>query len=175
MLRFRFLIIPLSLCLLFSCTGKKRHRLVGAWQEVKIINPDLDAAMESQKLFGDTVGHSTTPEQNLALYGTSNIDSFRKAVNANLDSFRKAQSTAVNATKFDFLENGIIYIHSDEGVDSSNWYIDDDGALILDEAKLKGVGNRIRMEIVELSDTLLKLQYTEKFLSSTAVFKPIKK
>jgi hypothetical protein len=149
--------------------------LIGAWQEVKIINPDLDAAIQAQKTFADTVGHSTTPEQNLSLYGFENVDSFRKELNTNLDSFRKAQFMAVKGTKFDFLENGIIYIHSNEGVDSSNWYIDQDGALILDEAKLKGKGNRIRMEIVELSDTLLKLQYTEKFLNSTAVFKPIKK
>lgn len=175
MLRSRLLILPLCLLSLYSCKKDKAGKLVGKWQEVAVINPDLDATFNQQKLFADTVGHSNSPEENLALYGVDNIDSFRKVLNANLDSFRMAQIRAVNATQFDFQKNGVIYFHSDEGVDSSNWYLDDDGALILDEAKLKGAGNTIRMEIIELSDTLLKLQYLEKYLNSTAVFRPVKK
>lgn len=175
MFRLRILILPLTLITLYSCKKDKAAQLVGKWQEIKVINPDLDATLQQQKTFADTVGYSTTAEQNLALYGVENIDTFKKELHTNLDSFRKEQLKAVEATQFDFQKNGIIYIKSEEGIDSCNWYLDDDGALILDEAKLKGVGTRLRMEIVELSDTLLKLQYTEKFLNSTAVFKPIKK
>jgi hypothetical protein len=99
----------------------------------------------------------------------------RTELMANLDSFRKAQYYAIKATRFDFRRDSLMYIHSNDGVDSSKWYLDDDGALILDEARLKGAGNRIRMEILHLSDTLLKLQFTEQFLTSTAVFRPVKK
>lgn len=175
MSRLKYLILPILLLGLFSCKKDRKSMLVRKWQEVAVINPDIDAMFSQQKIFADTVGHSTTAEENLALYGVSNIDSFRKALNANLDSFRHGQYRAVVSTVFDFHKNGVIYIHSDDGVDSSSWYLDDDGALILDEAKLKGVGTTLRMDIVELSDTSLKLQYMEKFLNSTAVFKPAEK
>ena len=172
------LILPAALlCILgfSSCKESADRKLVGEWQEVAVLNPQLDEAVHKQQVFADTVGSSTTAEQNKALYGTDNIDTMRAELNTNLDSFRKAQFFAIKATRFDFREGGLLYIHSMDGVDSSNWYLDDDGALILDEAKLKGTGNKIRMEVAELSDTLLKLQFTEQYLTSTAVFKPVKK
>jgi hypothetical protein len=168
-------IILLGLFSIVSCKGSDERTLVGEWQEVAVINPQLDEAVNKQQLFADTVGSKTTAAQNKALYGTDNIEEMRKSLKTNLDSFRKAQHSAINATRFVFRADGLLYTHSLDGVDSSNWYLDDDGALILDEGKLKGTGNRIRMEIAELSDTLLKLQYNEQFLTSTAVFKPVKK
>ena len=171
-------LLPISLfCLaaLQSCKESREDQLVGEWQEVAVVNPQLEEAIIEQQVFSDTVGRTTTPEQNLALYGTADIEAMRAGLKVNLDSFRKSQFEAVQATRFDFKKGGLLYIHSMDGVDSSNWYLDDDGALIMDEAKLKGAGNKIRMEISELSDTLLKLQFTEQYLTSTAVFKPVKK
>ena len=171
------LIVPAILvCLtLPSCKESGGRKLIGEWQEVAVINPQLEEAIQEQQVFSDTVGSNTTAEQNKALYGTDNIDNMRASLKINLDSFRQAQYEAVKATRFDFREGGLLYIHSMDGVDSSDWYLDEDGALILDEAKLKGSGNKIRMEIAELSDTLLKLKFTEQYLTSTAVFKPVKK
>ena len=168
------ILIPLSLMAL-SCSKTREEELIGLWQETAVINPQLDQTIRDQAAFSDSVGRSTDADANLALYGTSDIDSFRIELKNNLDAYRKAQSEAVNATKFDFRKGGIMYIHSGDGLDSSNWYLDEDGALVLDEAKLKGTGSKISMQILDLSDTSLKLQYTEKFLSSTAVFKPVKK
>lgn len=170
----RFLLPVLSCIFLTSCKEKTEDKLIGKWQEVAVINPQLEATMQDQKVFADTVGSTTDSLQNMSLYGTTNIDTFRNTILANLDSFRKAQFFAIKATSFDFRRGGLIYINSDDGPDSSNWYLDEDGALILDEAKLKGTGGKIRMEILHISDTMLKLQFNEKYLTSTAVFKPVK-
>lgn len=170
----RFLLPVLSCIFLASCKEKTEDKLIGKWQEVAVINPQLEATMHDQKVFADTVGSTTDSLQNISLYGTTNIDTFRAMLLANLDSFRKAQFLAVQATSFDFRKDGLIYINSDDGPDSSSWYLDEDGALILDEAKLKGTGGKIRMEILHVSDTMLKLQFNEKYLTSTAVFKPVK-
>jgi hypothetical protein len=175
-MKFLISLSPLLICvLLLSCKEKKEQKLLGKWQEVALINPTLDKTIHDQQIFADTVGSTTTAEQNKALYGTDNIDIMRAGLKANLDSFRRAQHFTINATRLDFRDNGMFYINSDEGFDSSNWYFDDDGALIIDEGKLKGTGKKMRVEVLELSDTLLKLEFNEKFLSSTAVFKPIKK
>jgi hypothetical protein len=68
-----------------------------------------------------------------------------------------------------------MYMHSTDGLDSSNWYFDEDGALILDEQKLKGTGNKIKFDVLTLNDTMLKINYTEKYLNSTAIFRPATK
>jgi len=169
-------LLPMLILLaVVSCKEQKGSKLIGLWQETAVINPQLDGAVEEQKLFADTVGNSTDSLQNISLYGTDNIENMRAALRANLDSFRMAQIESMNATRMEFREDSMMYIHTIDGVDSSKWYIDEDGGLILDEAAMKGAGNKIRMDILHLSDTMLKLQFTEKFLSSTSVFKPVKK
>ena len=167
---------PAILCLCcISCKQSPEQKLLGRWQEAAIINPQLDATMHDQGVFADTVGATTDSTQNQMLYGTDNIDTFRARTKANLDSFRKEQARAIAATIFDFQKDGLVFIHSTDGIDSAKWYIDEDGALLLDEEKLKGSGGKIRMEVLEASDTLLKLRYNEKYLSSTILFKPVKK
>lgn len=166
----------LTLCSLYfiSCKPDNAQKLVGAWQEIRVINPQLDSALFQQTVFADTVGTSTDSLQNYLLYGATNIDSFKVHAKANLDSFRKNQFYAIQATIFDFQKDGKMYLHSLDGVDTAKWFIDDDGALILDQEH-KAEGSKIRMEIKELSDTLLQLNYKEQYLESTAVFKPVKK
>ena len=175
-MKFLFALLPFAFCLLcVSCKKNPEQKLIGKWQEVAIINPQLDEAVHNQQVFADTVGSLTDSTQNVALYGTNNIDTMKARLKENLDSFRKAQFYAVKETWFDFRKGGLMYLHSDDGLDSSSWYLDEDGALILDEAKLKGAGSKIRMEILSVTDTLLKLQFTEQYLTSTAIFKPVKK
>lgn len=159
---------------LFSCKPNNANRIIGAWQEVRVHNPQLDKILFEQNTFADTVGTSTDSLQNFNLYGTTNIDSFKIKTKANLDSFWKNQYYAIRATIFDFQKGGKMYLHSLDGVDTAKWFIDDDGALILDQEH-KGESSKIRMEIKELSDTLLQLKYREQYLESTAVFKPVKK
>ena len=160
-----------------SCKHSAKDQLIGRWQEVRVENPQLDEEMYKQEIFVDTIGSHTDSAQNSRQYGFSNLDTFKTKMNAGLDSFRKSQYKSVRATRFEFRPDGIILTHSDDGLDSAAWYLDADDAkvLVLDVPKLKGKGPKLRFDITELSDTLLKLKYTENFLTSTAVFKPVKK
>ena len=60
-------------------------------------------------------------------------------------------------------------------VDSTKWYFDDEGALILDEMKMKGAGSKLKMDVIQLEDNILKLRFTEDGLTSTVTFEPQKK
>jgi hypothetical protein len=158
-----------------SCKPDKDDLIIGLWQEVKIVNPQIDNAIEEQRMFLDTVGKQTDSAANLALYGMSNIDSFKKNLQTNIDSYKRAQGKAISETWFDFHTNGLVYLHSEEGLDSAKWYFEDDGALMLDEEKLKGTGSKIRMEVEALNDTAMQLHYSEQYLSSTAHFRRVKR
>jgi hypothetical protein len=128
-----------------------------------------------QSLFIDTVGSYTDSAENVRAYGTNNIDTMKASLRANLDSFRREQQKTVEATWFDFRKGGLMYMHTPDGLDSSKWYFEEDGALILDEEKLKGNGNKIRLEVLALNDTMLKINYKEQYLNSTAIFRPASK
>ena len=159
-----------------SCKKERKDMLARVWQEVSTQNQQFDEVMRSQQQFIDTVGSHTTPAENLAAYGSSNIDSFRRSMQINMDSFKKMQQQSVAKTQFDFRENGIVYIHSDIGVDSASWKLEEDGTtLVLDEQKLKGTGTSLQMEIIHLSDTSLKLKFNDNNSSSIANFVPAKK
>ena len=165
----------LSLCcvvLMVSCKkDSPSDKIMGEWQEVQVINPQLDEMIHKQSLFIDTVGSYTDSAENVRAYGTNNIDTMKANLRANLDSFRKEQKAVMEATWFDFRKDGLMYMHSTDGLDSSKWYFDEDGALILDEEKLKGGGNKIKLDVVTLNDTMLKINYVEKYLNSTAIFR----
>jgi hypothetical protein len=161
-------------CALLAGSCKKdapADKIIGEWQEERVINPQLDEMIAKQSLFIDTVGSYTDSAANVALYGTNNIDTMKAELSANLDSFRKEQQHVVDETWFDFRKSGLVYMHSTDGLDSSNWYFDEDGALILDEQKLKGAGGKIKFDVLALNDTILKINYTEKYLNSTAIFR----
>ncbi len=171
--------VLLLLCLaaVASCKHSVKDQLIGRWQETRVENPQMEEEIYKQQIFVDTIGRSTDSAQNSRLYGITNIDTFKTKMRANLDSFRKAQYKMVRATWFDFRPDGVILTHSDDGLDSAAWYLDDEDkkVLVLDVPKLKGKGPKLRFDIAELSDTLLKLKYSENFLTSTAVFRPEKK
>ena len=158
-----------------SCKPKREDLLSRKWQEVAAGNAQTTEVMESQQHFIDTVGTHTTPAQNLEAYGMTNIDSFKTMLQANMDSFKAQQQRNIDHTQFDFKKNGVVYIHTELGVDSSAWYFEEDGGLMLDEQKLKGIGSQLRMEIVHLSDTSLKVRFNELNSISTANFVPVKK
>lgn len=165
------------LCLigLISCAPKREDLIARNWQEVSMNNPQLDAVMASQQAFIDTVGKTTDTAENIRNYGVADIDSFKQDMQQNLDSFKAAQARAIASTRFDFHPEGVVYLYTEEGKDSASWYFEDDGILLLDEQKLKGVGAQLRVEVAELNDTLLHLKFMENNSSSSAIFKPVKK
>lgn len=168
-------LLLLSVVFLASCKQKREDIIARKWQETAIQNAQMDEVMKSQQAFIDTVGSHTDAASNLQQYGVTNIDSFKQMMQLNMDSFKAMQRRVVEKTQFDFQHNGVVYIHSEDGVDSASWYFEEDGALMLDEQKLKGTGSQLRVEVVTLTDTLLNLRFRENNSTSNALFKPAKK
>jgi hypothetical protein len=174
-MKLRFFLLPaLALLLAASCKPSQKQRIIGLWQEVDVKNPEMDSAFYRQHMFLDTVGSRTDSLANIRLYGTTNIDTFKAKERENLDAFKRAQEKAVSETWFEFHPNGIVYLHSLDGLDSANWYFEDK-ALMLDEQKLKGGGAKIRMDVLQLDDTALKLHFQEKYLNTIADFRRVKR
>jgi hypothetical protein len=164
------LLLPLFL-LLFSCKREPKDILTNRWSAVHIDNPELDQMMKEQEMFIDTFGKSSDPLTNERMYGVKNIDSMRRSLKAQLDTTRMIQEKMMQRTTFDFRSNNLALLNFGQGIDSAVWTLQDH-ALILDEKALKGKGGMVRMDILELSDTLLVLKYTEKGIATTARFHP---
>lgn len=162
------------LLLAASCKPGREDVLARKWQEVSIRNEQI-AKMEEQQAFLDTLGTHTTPAENIRLYGSSNIDSYKAVNQAFIDQYRSAQQEIVRNTWFDFRKDGVVYLHSGNGPDSAAWYFEEDGALVLDKLKLKGTGNNIRMEVLTLNDTSLKVRFELNHLTNEASFVPYEK
>lgn len=167
---------PVFLCVLLmaSCKKGREDLIARKWQEVSVSNAQLDEVMKSQQAFIDTVGKSTDATTNMQDYGVTNIDSFKRMMQQNLDSFTALQKRSVAATQFDFRKEGVVYLRTEEGVDSAAWSFDEDGTLLLDEQKLKGAGSQLHVEVVSLTDTMMNLKFMENNSTSNAIFKPIK-
>ncbi len=158
-----------------SCKQKREDIIARKWQEVAMTNAQMDEVMRSQKAFIDTVGMHTTTAENMRDYGVTNVDSFKRLLQMNMDSFSAAQKRAIDATIFDFRPGGIVYMHTDGGLDSAAWSFEEDGMLLLDEQKLAGVGTQLHVEVITLTDTVMNLKFMENNSSSNAIFKPAKK
>lgn len=170
-------IMPALLLLLItaSCnTQDKRSELVGKWQAVTLDNPQLTEVMNMQKQFLDTFGTHTTAQQNMQIYGFTNIDSGRQALLKEMDDYMAMQDHAVKNTWFEFKKDGKVIMNFSGQVDTSDWTINDAGKLVLDEGK-QDTANSIRLDILSLSDTMLKLQMTDRGMNSTVIFKPADK
>lgn len=161
--------------LIVSCKDSKKDLISRKWQAVKLENPEMEQMIRDQEVFLDTFGRNADENVNKANYGVTNIDSMRESLKMELNDFKAMQEHAVTNTWFDFRKNGVAIMDFSGQVDSTNWYFDDDGSLILDEMKLKGTGNKIVMQVVELKDDLLKLKFTEDKMTSTVTFKPATK
>lgn len=168
----KILLIAPLLLLLAACKEKKEDKIAKKWQAVGLENPQMEKMVAEQKQFLDTFGKSTSPKQNDSLYGTHNIDSMRESLGQQLQDFVDMQEHSVKNTWFDFRKDGTALMNFSGQTDSTKWYFDKSGALILDEAKLKGDGNAIKMDVVQLEDTVLKLRFTEDHMTSTVTFHP---
>ncbi len=161
------------LVVLSSCsTQDKKSVIAGKWQAISLDNPHLEKLMSDQKQFLDTFGKNNTPEQNVEIYGFSNIDSAREANMKEMEEYMALQEEAVKNTVFDFRKDGVVVMNFSGEVDSTKWHIDKNGALILDETTTGSTSGEIKMEILSLTDSMLKLQLNDQGMSSTVIFKP---
>jgi hypothetical protein len=159
---------------LFSCKKSKEDKIARKWQAYELNSPQMDNMLAEQQAFIDTFGKNSDAATNIAIYNTANVDSLRHAMQAEVDDLKALQQHAVTNTWFDIRKNGIAVMNFSGQVDSVNWYFDEEGALILDQMKLKGTGTKIVMEIVSLEDTMMKLRFTENGLTSSVTFRPEK-
>jgi hypothetical protein len=157
---------------MLSCKGDKKEVIVNNWRAFNIENPELEAMMQEQELFIDTFGRNTDARTNERLYGVQNIDSMRKALKAQFDTTRMIQKSAMRTTTLRFREDGIAFLNFGKQPDTTRWYFDDKGALIMDKKMFSGSGGVLKMDVVMLSDTLLKLKYTENGVATIASFHP---
>jgi len=157
---------------LFACKRDKQAMLVRKWRAVSFENPQMDEFFKEGQQYIDTVGKSADAHTNEQLYGTSNMDSVRHILQNRLDSIKAMQQQNVLNTWFDFRKNGLAILNFSGSIDSTKWYFDDDGNLMLDEMKLKGSGDKIKMNIIELNDTLLRLKFVENQAMGTVTFHP---
>lgn len=168
------LVLSLTI-LLTACGDQKKDLITRKWQAISLENESLDKDMAEKEKFMDTVGQHTTREMNLALYGVPDVDTIKTILRAQIDEARMVQQYTLEHTIFEFRKDKVAVLSFGNNPDSANWYFDDEGALILDDMNMKGAGDKTKMDIVTLNDTLLKLKYTEDGITSTATFKPMQK
>jgi hypothetical protein len=167
-----FAILAISIT---ACKPRKEKMLVNTWQAIDLDNPQMDMMITEQRRFIDTFGSSGNAETNVKLYGTTNIDSYRQALTVQLAEFKKMQDESIKNTWFNFRKDGVAIMNFSGQLDSTNWYFEEDTVLILDEMKLKGTGNKIRMGVLKLDEKEMKLKFSEEGLVSTVTFKPKEK
>lgn len=163
--------ILVSLLFLFgACRDSKETMLIGTWHAQDLRNPAMEEMMAQQLQFLDTFGRHTSPEENLEIYGSRNVDSIRESLTETIEELRAMQDSAVKNTWFQFRTDGVVLMNFGSQRDSVHWYINKDDQLVLDEMGLKGTGSEIVMDIVHISKEAMTLRYTENGLTSTVEF-----
>lgn len=161
------------LSLLTACsTQDKKTMITGKWQAVSLENAQLDSLMAEQNRFLDTFGKGTTDAQNMEMYGFTNVDSARVLLKNEMSEYMAMQDHAVKNTWFEFRKDGLVIMNFSGQMDTTKWQINDEGKLVLEEPAGEDEMGNMSMDILSLSDTVLKLQMTEQGMSSTVIFKP---
>lgn len=161
--------------MLVACKQKKEDIIAKKWMGISAENPQMDSMIREQQVFLDTFGKNADAATNLAVYGITNIDSARESLRSQIKDYKAMQEHAIKNTWFDFRKDGIVLMNFSGQVDSTKWYFNEDGELVLDEQKLKGAGSVVKMEVIELTNTSLKLKFNENGMASTVLFHPDKK
>lgn len=171
----RIALIILPLFVLAACQPKKEDMLAKKWKASEVDNPKQDSFLKEQEQFIDTFGRNNDAATNIKEYGFSNVDSARASLKAAFADYKNMQQHSVENTWFNFGNNGVVVMNFSGQQDSAKWYFDNEGKLIIDEPKLKGSGNTIKMEVIKLDDTTLKLKFIDNNGTSTVTFHPDKK
>ncbi len=165
------LVLPLAL---FSCKQNKRAVLSKTWHATELESKDMDSIMKQGQIFIDTVGKNTDAATNMNLYGTNNMDSLKHELQIQLDSVRVMQEGAVKSTVFEFRKDSVAILTFSGRTDSMKWHLDSDTGITL--SPLGGIGSleEVKMGIISLNDTAMKLRFMENGTSSVVTFHPEK-
>lgn len=169
-----YLTLPAILLTAIGCGKSKKNMIAKKWQAAELNSPQMDQVIAEQELFIDTFGKNTDPSLHDSLYGTNNIDSLRQSLQMQVKDYKAMQEHSLKNTWFDFRKDGTVLMNFSGQTDSTKWYFDDKDELVLDEMKLKGTGDKIRLVVEQLEENVLKLQFNEGGVSSTITFHPAK-
>ena len=99
------------------------------------------------------------------------MDSMRKVLQQQYDSAKTIQANTVLNTVFKFRKDSVAILMFNDNMDSARWYMDG-SKLVLDDLNKETQGQKLNMEIISLTDTVLKLRFEENGASSTVTFHP---
>jgi hypothetical protein len=157
--------------LFFACKQGGKQTLIGSWHAVRLENPDMDSFFANSQKFIDTMGKSGNNEANLRTYGTTNMDSMRKSMQAQYDSVKNMQEGSLLRTVFHFRKDSVAILSFNGNTDSARWHVENN-QLVLDDLNKETQGQKLHMDILSLTDTVLKLKFQENGASSTVTFYP---
>jgi len=170
----RTLFLLLTTIVLFSCKTNKQKTLTGTWHAISLESKEMDSVLTQGQLFIDTVGKNTNAAADIQLYGTVNMDSLKHVLQSQLDSVKLMQAEAVKGTVFQFRKDSVAILTFSGKTDSMKWHLDTDTSITL--SPLGGIGSieEIRMEIIAVSDTAMRLRFRESGATSIVTFHPEK-
>jgi hypothetical protein len=155
---------------LYACKSKSKT-LVGTWHAVKLENPEMDSFFTNSQNYIDSIGKGNSDSTNMAIYGVTNMDSLRRVLQGQYDTAKSMQVNAVTNTTFRFRQDSIAILTFNGVVDSARWYIGTDNKLVLDDLHGENPAQKVAMEILKLSDMVLKLRFMEDSTISTVTFR----
>jgi hypothetical protein len=133
-------------------------------------NAENDNFFKQSKLFIDTIGKNGDDATNLRLYGSTNMDSVRQAMLLQYDSAKAIQMEAVNSTVFNFKKDSVVIFYLSGRIDTGRWYMEGENSLMVEERNEDGNVEKMKWDILTLSDTTLKLVMRDGEASTTVTF-----
>lgn len=153
-----------------SCTRGPKEIITGKWRGINFHNPEMDNFFAQSQKYIDTIGANGNPATNSELYGTTNMDSLRHALQLQYDSTQSIQQNAVKNTTFNFQKDGIVAISFDGRLDSSKWHFIGDKKLEMEEMTGSEKGTKTQMEVLTITETELKLKIAQDSSYSIVTF-----
>lgn len=142
-----------------SCKNNTEQQLLGKWQSVKIEESNWDEFFkESQKII-DTMGNGHTDAQNIEIYGTANIDSYRREMQAKYDSAFAALKTIETGSFIHFLPDSTVTLGFPGLSENGKWHINKEGHLVINETNKLGETQQMVIHINQLTPTEIKLVF----------------
>lgn len=170
-MRTRLLLFSIPILLFAACNGTGSP-IEKKWQAQSIEDRLFDQLMKEQAAFLDTLGTHTTAAENMELYMTNNVDSLHDILLLNMKEAGNKQKEKVAQLWYHFMSDSILVMHTRKGTDTAKWYFDTENILLIEANELAGMGNPFRLEILTLTDTLLRLQSASGNNSITTTFVP---
>ena len=167
-------LVLLSFAILFAaCSPGVRERLIGSWRADSVQKASMDSFFQKSQRYIDTVGKNNDPETNMRLYGVTNMDSVRRLLQQQFDSAKALQINAVTNTVFKFRKDSVAVLSFNGNLDSSKWSVENNNTILMQDMNGgKAEGDRVKMDILVLTDKMLKVKLVEDTEVSIVTFHP---